>query len=284
MFKRETIEVTVADGSKVKVHAISTGSVAVKTKFRESERKGWLGTLDFIMDKTFTEWLPIWVWVIEYDDKVFVIDTGENSEINRADYFNSSGAFAKWFNRRTFRFKVEPNQNIDVQLREINISPEDVNTVILTHLHLDHFDGLKHFPKSKILVNEEEWQKPYGDLPVLYPPWFNPQLLKMNDTFRNFSKAICINKDITAIHTPGHTHGNISIVLQTKDAILLFAGDVCYHQSQLITESYSGVNVDSKKARETYRQIKQLAATNNVVFLPSHDKESANRLKNMIPL
>jgi N-acyl homoserine lactone hydrolase len=67
MFANVSAEVKIK-GTRVKIHAISTGTVSVKTKFRESSKKGLLAKLDFIFDKTFTEWLPIWVWVIEHPD------------------------------------------------------------------------------------------------------------------------------------------------------------------------------------------------------------------------
>ena len=54
MFSNESIELTI-NKTPVRIHAISTGSVAVKTKFSESKKKGVFAKLDFIFDKKFTE-------------------------------------------------------------------------------------------------------------------------------------------------------------------------------------------------------------------------------------
>ncbi len=50
--------------------------------------------------------MPIWVWVIEHPEGIFVIDTGENTKIQTPGYFKSSGVFANWFNRAMFKFKM----------------------------------------------------------------------------------------------------------------------------------------------------------------------------------
>jgi glyoxylase-like metal-dependent hydrolase (beta-lactamase superfamily II) len=62
--------------------------------------------------------------------------------------------FANWLNRAMFRFQISREQEIDKQLLKLNIKPKDVKAVFLTHLHLDHIDGLKHFPETKIVVNK----------------------------------------------------------------------------------------------------------------------------------
>jgi N-acyl homoserine lactone hydrolase len=285
MFSNESIELTI-NKIPVKIHAISTGSVAVKTKFSESKKTGVLAKLDFIFDKKFTEWMPIWIWVIEHSEGIFIIDTGENTNIQTPDYFKCSGVFANWLNRAMFRFKISREQEIDKQLLKLNIKPKEVKAVLLTHLHLDHIDGLKHFPGTKIIVNKLEWEKPYGDLPKLYPHWFKPELIELNEQYECFDNAcfLTIAKDLIALHTPGHTNGHMSILLKTDNCHILFAGDMCYNQNQLLTNRFAGVNVSHSKAGDTYKKIKSLAKISKLVFLPSHDIKAGKRLKGLVTL
>ena len=216
MFANNSVEVSIK-GARVKIHAISTGMVSVKTRFRESSKKGMLAKLDFIFDKKFTEWMPIWVWVIEHPEGIYLVDTGSNANVNNSDYFKSSGFFASWFNHKMFKFSIDRDQEIDKQLLKIGISPNEVKAVILTHLHLDHTDGLRHFPKARIFVNKLEWEEPFGDLPKLYPEWFKPELIDLDEKYQNFDHAFYLTdaKDLIAIYTPGHTHGSISVVLKS---------------------------------------------------------------------
>jgi N-acyl homoserine lactone hydrolase len=279
MFRNTTISLTVNKKS-VKIHTISTGKVAVKTKFRERSKPGFMAILDFLLDEKFTEWMPIWVWVIEHSEGVFIIDTGENSNVNDPDYFKSSGTFLNWFNRRVFKFEINREDEIDQQLLKLNIKPKDVKTVFLSHLHLDHIDGLRHFPENKILVNKIEWEKPYGNLPKLYPHWFKPELINLTETYECFKNAYFLNnaKDIIAIHTPGHSNGHTSVLLKTDSCHILFAGDVCYNQQQLLTNRHAGVNKNNSKSKDTYNTIKEFAKSHKTIFLPSHDPNSGKRL------
>ncbi len=121
MFDRQTIQLTIS-GKPSRIHLISTGAVSVKTKFREASKRGLLAMIDFILDKKFTEWMPIWVMIIEHPEGVFVIDTGENADVNNPGYFKSSGMFANWFDTTQFKFGVERNEEIGPQLDQLNIS------------------------------------------------------------------------------------------------------------------------------------------------------------------
>src|SRR5450432_1130746 len=127
----ETKELTIQN-QVIKIHAISTGLVSVKTKFRETNQKGLFAKISFLFDKKFTEWMPIWTWVIEHPEGIFLIDTGENCQVTDKNYFKTSGAFANWLNTTQFKFKVSRKDEIDYQLKSIGISPEMVTKVILT--------------------------------------------------------------------------------------------------------------------------------------------------------
>ena len=91
-----TVQMT-AGGRPVRVHLFSTGRVAVKTRFKEARVSGWLSIADFIFDRRWTEWLPIWVMVVEHPEGIFVVDTGERAEVCEPGYFRSSGVLRKFF-------------------------------------------------------------------------------------------------------------------------------------------------------------------------------------------
>jgi glyoxylase-like metal-dependent hydrolase (beta-lactamase superfamily II) len=185
MFPCQTIELKIKE-QPVKIHLVSTGAVSVKSKFRESTKTGFLAMIDFILDKKFTEWMPIWVLIIEHPEGVFVIDTGENADVNNPGYFRSSGVFANWFDTTQFKFQVEQAEEIGPQLDQLQIPIEKIKAVVLTHLHLDHIDGLKYFPSTRIIVNRKEWERPFGDLPKLYPSWFAPALVDLDEQLDRF--------------------------------------------------------------------------------------------------
>lgn len=133
------------------------------------------------------------------------------------------------------------------------------------------------------MVSKDEWVKPFGDLPQLYPVWFKPVLLEMNEQYDVFNKACYITKakDIILVETPGHTYHHCSVLLKLDDMHIMFAADVCYTQQQLLQGGYPGNNTSNKTAWHTYNTIKAFAVKRPMVFLPSHDAEAANRLKQL---
>ena len=273
-------------GSAVKVHLCSTGGVSVKSRFRVARWKEFPAMLDFLLDRNFTKWMPIWVMVIEHPAGIFVIDTGEIAAVNTPAYFNASGIFTRWFNKTQFRFRVMREEEIDRQLLRLDISPEKIHKVILSHLHLDHTDGLCHFPTAQILVSKAEWERPYGDLPDLYPKWFKPGLLELNDSFDVFSKArfLTPSGDLLLVETAGHTHHHCSVILLADEGYIFFGADCCYSQEDLLNNNYAGSMANAELAAQTFKTILQFAYRNKVIFLPSHDGAAGVRLKSLDPL
>jgi glyoxylase-like metal-dependent hydrolase (beta-lactamase superfamily II) len=282
MFDTATIQLH-CNKQPVKIHLVSTGAVAVKTKFRQNKNSGFPALLSFLFNKKFTEWLPIYVLIIEHPEGIFLIDSGEIAEVNNKDYFRSSGIIANWFDRSQFRFSVYRKDEINNQLQKLNISLEKIKAIVLTHLHFDHTDGIKYFPDTKIIVNKAEWEKPFGDLPKLYPSWFNPKLIELNERYDVFDKAKYLtgSKDIILIETPGHTYHHCSVLIKADECTIFFAADICYTQQQLSENKFPGNNASNKLAEETYNKVTSFAKNNSVVFIPSHDIKASERMKNI---
>ena len=234
--------------------------------------------MGILLDNRFTEWLPIWVWIIEHPEGVFIIDTGASSKVTGKAYFKTSGMIAKWINTSLFKFQVQKDDEIGNQLKQLGINTKNV-IVIITHLHLDHTDGLSCFKDSTVFVHEKEWQKPYGNLPELYPKWFKPVLLKLTDNYEGFN-AVPLTKsnDIFAIHTPGHSDGHTSVVLKTDNVNILFAGDICFSDDQIFENKIPGANFSYAKTAYSYGKIKVLSMKKKLIILPSHDVGAAKRL------
>lgn len=270
-------------GAEIKVHAISTGMVKVKENFRTSKWRGKIGLINSFLSRSFTEWMPIWVWVIEHPEGNFLIDTGEIEAVNEEDYFKSSGAFENWMNTTQFKFKISRQEEIDQQLKQLNLTTTSIHKVFITHLHLDHVEGIKHFPNCKIFVHKKEWDKPYGDLPKLYPDWFLPELIETQTRYKSFKNAYPLTKvrDFWMVHTPGHTSGHCSFLLELDDLSLFFAGDVSYTQAQLKKNVFSAANESRNASEDTYASIMAYANENSCIYLPSHDWTCINRLQKL---
>jgi glyoxylase-like metal-dependent hydrolase (beta-lactamase superfamily II) len=63
----------------MKIHAIQTGTVTIKPSQCVGRGRGSMRQLNILLDRSWTEPLPIYAWAIETADGVVVVDTGETA-------------------------------------------------------------------------------------------------------------------------------------------------------------------------------------------------------------
>lgn len=268
----------------MRIHAIQTGTVAIKTRQLSGLGRGMLRPIITMLDTTWTEPLPIYAWVIEHPEGLIVIDTGETALVAEPGYF-------PWWHpyfKLGVREWVRPEEEIGPQLRALGLAPADVRWVLLTHFHTDHAGGLSHFPKSDILVSRTEYQaargfrgQSSGYLPQHWPTWFAPHMIDFaSQPFGPFpsSYALTTAGDVQLVPTPGHTSGHYSVIVQEEEQALFFAGDTSYTQDLLLEQAVDGVTRDVALYRQTSQQIRTYLQSVPAIYLPSHDPESAQRL------
>ena len=272
----------------MKIHAIQTGTVRVKPSQRVGRGRGSMRQVNILLDRSWTESLPIYAWAIETVEGVIMVDTGETARTREPGYF------PRWhpYFRLAVRLDVTPEQEVGPQLLKLGIRPDDVRTVILTHLHTDHAGGLHHFPKSEILVSDEELRlakgfagRLRGYLPNRWPEWFAPRSIVFEPkAFGPFDRSHTVTSDgtVVIVPTPGHTPGHVSVIVVDGDVSYFLAGDTTYTQQSLVEERVDGVSPSEAVSLRTMQTIVRYARSQPTVYLPTHDPESGDRLANAI--
>ncbi len=268
----------------MKIHAIQTGTVAITTNWREGVGHGRRRLVNTVLDREWTEPLPIYAFAIEHPEGVIVVDTGETSRVSEPGYF------PRWqpFFRFAVRERVEPEQEIGPQLERLGIPPSDVRLVVMTHLHTDHAGGLHHFPTNEILVSRAELEYAAGLRGRIrgypnkrWPAWFDPNLVDLPAApFGPFpaSMALTDGGDVTLVPVPGHSPGQLAVVVEDGDHAVFLAADSSYTQDALLRGVVDGVGPDETAEHLTHERIRAYAAETPTVYLPAHDPETAARL------
>lgn len=269
----------------VKVHAIRTGFVQVRRSQQQSKGTGLNRAANMLFDPEWTDWLPIYAWAIEHDEGVILVDTGETSRVHQRGYFPI------WhpFYRRAAHFSVHPDEEIGAQLRSLGIASRDVSQVVLTHLHTDHAGGLTDLTNARFWVSEQEYERAsgiggriQGYLPHRWPRWWKPNFIRCDHgPLGPFESSMSLTRagDVLIVPTPGHTPHHVSVVVRGSPSLFI-AGDTSYNQQMLLDGKVDGVSPSVDVAKATHAKIVALAKEQPLVYLPSHDPESPERLTN----
>jgi N-acyl homoserine lactone hydrolase len=158
----------------------------------------------------------------------------------------------------------------------------------MTHLHTDHAGGLHHFPHNEILVSGTELEyakglrgrlRGYVNKP--WPAWFDPTLIDLPPTqFGPFAASLPLTQagDVTLVPVPGHSPGQLAVIVEDDDHSVFLAGDSSYTEDAMLRGAVDGVGADEDAERRTHELIRAYAAATPTVYLPSHDPETAVRL------
>jgi N-acyl homoserine lactone hydrolase len=270
----------------IKVHALQTGTVAIKERQRQGAGSDKNRLLRVFADRRWTEPLPILAWLIEHPEGLILVDTGETARVSEPGYFT------RWhpYYRLALREWVSPEDEIGPQIRKLGFSTADVRWVVLSHFHTDHAGGLFHFPQSEIVASRTEFEyargfrgRARGFLPQHWPDWFAPTLIEhAPQPFGPFPQSTSLTAagDVHLLPTPGHTPGHLSVALEAGDTVHFFAADASYTQELMLAGVADGVSPDPPTARATLARIQQLVQQRPTVYLPSHDPRSVARLVN----
>ena len=269
----------------MRIHLIQTGTVAIKQVQRQGRESG-NPVLNILLDRNWTEPLPIYAFVIEHPEGLIVVDTGETARVAEPGYF-------PWWHpyyRFALQEWVQPEEEIGPQMRAIGLDPNDVRWVLLTHLHTDHAGGLAHFPKAEHLVSRREYANAVGVRGLLrgflsnrWPQWFRPTLIDMQpEPIEPFPGSYRVTQagDVRFIPTPGHTPGHLSVLVTTPEVSYMLAGDTSYTQTLMLAEQIDGVTADRETERQTLEWVHTFSRLTPTVYLPAHDPDTPDRLAN----
>jgi len=145
-------------------------------------------------------------------------------------------------------------------LRDEGFAPEDIDTVIFTHLHLDHVgwnfqDGRPTFPRSRYVVQQVDWDffRTKTDDPIVAA-----QVVPLEKTgvLELVSGETQFTSQITLVPTPGHTPGHQSVIVSSGGDRAFIAGDVSHHPVQAQETAWRvGFDVDADRASSTRLSI-----------------------------
>jgi len=218
---------------------------------------------------------------------VMLVDTGLHPDALRGVRRDFGAAMGLLF--RGLRPAGEP---FDAQLRARGVEPTDVESVLMTHLHVDHTSAMRLLPNARFTVARTEWEATRTRLPAArgYVPRHlpSPERLSLVDLHADgepwgpFGRTLDLLGDgsIRLIASPGHTPGHLSVLVNaTGGRRVLLVGDAAYTRRSIEEQILPMLCADDDAARATLRELNAFAAQDPTALLvPSHDPHAYNEL------
>ena len=143
---------------------------------------------------------------------------------------------------------------ITAELKKLNIEPDKVAAVFLTHTDGDHVNALKLFKNARIYLSRDEEQMINGKTTKLM--FFHNKLYTKEYNLLDDQQTVQIgNIRIKTITTPGHTPGSMSYLINDK---YLFVGDAFGLKEGKVDKPNKFFSGDMKTAIQSFKKITNL--------------------------
>jgi glyoxylase-like metal-dependent hydrolase (beta-lactamase superfamily II) len=259
---------------------LTTGHVRIHDDMHRGRGTGLRRRARILRKGPMGEALPIHAWLIDHPEGRILVDSGETHVVH-------DGTFAQ--------FQVGRGDELDRQLATAGVGPDEIPTVVLTHIHGDHVNGLVHVPGARVLAGTEEIEiagsvaarmtRRFTKQPL--PTGFAPQPITLDGppvgAFPS-SAALTADGRVLAVPTPGHTLGHLAILVVQPDHHVLIGGDTAYDLQQLLDGVVDGVSPKDDVSKATMNRIREHGRRHPTVYLPSHDPDAVARLRDTTTL
>jgi glyoxylase-like metal-dependent hydrolase (beta-lactamase superfamily II) len=212
--------------------------------------------------------IPIYSWLIKGGDRPMLIDTGEMHPIKSADREKALGG---------------PIVTLEEGLARHGLTPEDIGVVIHTHLHNDHCENDSKCVNAEIWVHEKELEHIHNPHPLDFR-YLEDYIeeVEENGQLRVISEAEKeIVPGIRAVHTPAHTEGGMTIVVQTAQGSVAITGFCVIEENLNPPAAVKAMEMDvippgtctsPERAYDIMMRVKEMAD----IIIPLHEPHYAS--------
>ncbi len=203
--------------------------------------------------------MDYFVWLLRSGNRTILVDTGFDAA--------ESAARGRALDR-------EP----PAALAALGLRPEDIDTVIVTHLHYDHAGGLDHYPNATFHLQAAEMAYATGPCMchgLLRHPYTADHVCRM---IRHVYSGRVVFHDgdgevapgVTVHRIGGHSRGLQCVRALTREGHLCLASDASHYYENYLTARPFPIVADLPQMLDGFRTIQRLASRPSMV-IPGHD-------------
>jgi glyoxylase-like metal-dependent hydrolase (beta-lactamase superfamily II) len=203
--------------------------------------------------------------LIQFQGKTLLIDTGVGNKMDERQLRNNG---------------VRAQSQLEDSLASLGLLAEDIDYVLMTHMHADHASGLTKleneqyvstFPNAKIHLSSTEWNEVRQPNIRSRNTYWKENWEAVQSQVETFENELEVMPGIRMIHTGGHSDGHSIIKLQQNGETIIHMADIMpthAHQNPLWVLAYDDYPMTSVFAKE---KIMAEALANGYSFIFYHD-------------
>lgn len=173
-------------------------------------------------------------------------------------------------------FTLSMAKTLIEQLKQIDLTPQDIEFVSISHSHFDHVGQAPLFTAATWLVQEQEAKAMFS----------NEESKKMYAGFNHLTRKtftgdldVFGDGSVVILDMPGHTQGHTALqVILPKTGPVLLSGDL-YHQTKSRTlKRVPRFNVDEPQTRESIDRFEKIVTKLGAKVIIQHEKKQMDTL------
>lgn len=188
--------------------------------------------------------------LLEIDNQKILIDSGIGN--------------GKLTDKQKRNFGVMEESFIESSLKELELTTDDIDIVLMTHLHFDHACGLTTisdegyksvFKNATIYTSDVEWNEMRSPNIRSINTYWEENWKPIEEQVTTFQNLLEIVPGLKIIHTGGHSEGHCIIVFEDMDDTFIHMADLMptnAHQNKLWALAYDDYPVRSVHEKEKW--------------------------------
>lgn len=189
--------------------------------------------------------------LIQYKDHNILVDAGHGNSKLTAKQIRNEEIYSE-------------NFTLD-SLKKLGLTGEDIDIILVTHMHNDHIGGLsrktesgdivKNYPNAKIYINDIEWKEATEPNKRTQGTYLKDNWQPIEDQVILFNDSIKIMENIEMHHMGGHSNGISNIILSQNDEKMIHVSDnfiTHWHNNPLYVTGIDDYPMDTITAKEKW--------------------------------
>ena len=177
---------------------------------------------------------------------------------------------------------VAPKTSLVDYLAKIDVKPDQIKYVGISHYHADHTGQIASFPKATLLIGAREWdaisspKPPEGANVKPFESWVKGESKVEPQTL---DKDVFGDGSVIVLRTPGHTPGHSSLLVKLAQmGPVIITGDAVHFRENYDSDGVPTSNYDRAQIVASIERLKKIAANLKATVIIQHDARDVDKL------